>query len=150
MTGMLLAGEIDAAIITDRLDSPDVRPLIPEASLAEAEWFKKTGIYPINHIVVVKSELASSHPWVLGELYQAFKTAKESYLDRLNAQGAYSPADEMILQQKGIVGGDPLPYGVEPNRRAIEALAQFAYEQGILPGTYGVEDLFDAPVIDLE
>ncbi len=150
MDQMLIAGEIDASIGPDSIDSPEIKPLFAGASDVEAEWFKKTGIYPINHIVVVKSELASSHPWILGELFDLFKTAKELYLDRLNTSGPSSPDDELKLKLKGIVGGDPLPYGVLPNRKSIEAIAQFAYEQKMLPRPYSVKELFDPSVMDLE
>lgn len=72
---MLVAGEIDAAIGAGAIDLPQVKPLFAGALEIDTAWFKKTGIYPINHIVVVKSELAASHPWLLGEPYKAFKTA---------------------------------------------------------------------------
>jgi len=147
---MLIAGEIDAAISPQRIVAPEVKPLFADASDAEAKWFKKTGIYPINHIVVVKSDLASSHPWVLHKLFEAFKTAKEIYLDRLNTKGASSADDELKLRLMGIVAGDPLPYGIRPNRKAIETIARFAFDQKMMPKHYRVEDLFDPAVIDLE
>ena len=150
ITDMLLSGEIDAAIGADRVDSPEVKPLFARASDVEAEWFRKTGIYPVNHIVVVKSGLASSHPWVRDEIFRAFKTAKEIYLDRLTTQGPSSPDDELKLRLKRIVGGDPLPYGVPPNRKAFETLGQFVFQQKMLPKAYGVEDLFEPAVMDLE
>ena len=139
---MLLSGEIDAAIGADRIDSPEVKPLFDRAVELETAWYKKTGIYPVNHVVVVKSELVSAYPWLLGELFEAFKTAKKIYLDRLYKHGPSSPADEQNLRLRAIVGGDPLPYGIMPNRRAIEALAQFSFEQGLLPRPYRIEELF--------
>ncbi len=149
MTDMLLAGEIDAAIGAGPIDSPEVKPLFDRADV-EAAWFKKTGIYPVNHIVVIKSEIASSHPWVSGELFGAFKTAKELYLDRLRTKGPSSADDELKLRLSAIVGGDPLPYGIRPNRKAIEALAQFSFEQRLLPKRYSIEELFDPSVFELE
>ena len=146
---MLLAGEIDAAIGAERIDSPDVKPLFDRAAEVEAAWFKKTGIYPVNHIVVVKNDLAAAYPWLLGELFRAFKTAKELYLERLYSQGPSTPGDEQILRLKAIVGGDPLPYGLPSNRRAIEALTQFSFEQGMLPRPLKIEELFDPSVMDL-
>lgn len=146
---MLLSGEIDAAIGAERIDSPDVKPLFHNAEEVEMAWFKKTGIYPVNHIVVVKSELISSHPWLLSELFGIFKKAKEIYLNRLYTQGPSSASDEQNLRLKKIVGEDPLPYGLMPNRKAIEALAQFSYEQGLLPRPYGIEELFEPSVVDL-
>ena len=150
ITDMLLAGEIDAAIGADRIHSPEVKPLFNQASDVEAAWFKKTGIYPVNHILVVKSELAASHPWVLGELFGAFTAAKKCYLEHLSKNGPSSAEDEMRLRLMAIIGGDPLPYGLSPNRKAIEALAHFSFEQALLPKPFTVEDLFDTPQMCLE
>lgn len=149
ITDMLLAGELDAAIGADRVDSPEVKPLFEQASDVEAAWFRKTGIYPINHILVVTSELAKSHPWVLQELFGAFKTAKERYLEHLRTNGPSSADDDLWLRLSAIVGGDPLPYGVSANRRGIEALARFSFEQALLPRPYAVEELFDPPAMSL-
>jgi len=150
LNDMLVAGEIDAAIGAEGVTSPNVRPLIPDASNVEAAWFKKTGIYPVNHMVVVKRSLVDAHPWLPGALFGAFKTAKELYLDRLNREGPASADDTLKLELKEMVGGDPLPYGVPPDRKSYEALARFAFEHKILPRPYRVEDLFDRSVLDLE
>ena len=147
---MLISGEIDAAISPNPIVSPEVKPLFDEASTVEEKWFKKCGVYPINHIVVVKSDLAASHPWVLRGLFEAFKAAKESYLEHLYANGPSTADDELHLRLKNIVGGDPLPYGIYPNRLAIETLSQFAYNQRMLPKLYKVEDLFDPAVMSFE
>ena len=146
---MLLAGEIDAAIGAEKLDSPNVKPLFERASDEEAAWFKKTGIYPVNHVVVVKSDLVAAYPWLLGELFGLFMAAKESYLERLFTQGPSTPGDEQILRLKAIVGSDPLPYGIASNRKAIETLTQFSFEQGLLPQSYSLAELFDPSVMDL-
>jgi 4,5-dihydroxyphthalate decarboxylase len=149
MDEMLAAGEIDAAIGPNTIDSPEVKPLFAAASDVEAAWFKKTGIYPVNHIVVVKSELAAAHPWVLKELYQAFTSAKELYLERLAADGPSSADDKLKLRLQSTVGGDPLPYGVALNRKGIETLAQYAFQQKMLRKHYRIEDLFDPAVLAL-
>jgi 4,5-dihydroxyphthalate decarboxylase len=149
MDEMLVAGEIDAAIGAGAIDSPGVKPLFPGAADVEATWFRKTGIYPINHIVVVKSELAAKHPGVLGELFKAFKASKEIYLKRLAAEGPASADDKLKLRLQGIVGGDPLPYGVALNRKGIEALALYTFQQKMMPRQYRIEDLFDPAVIAL-
>jgi 4,5-dihydroxyphthalate decarboxylase len=98
--------------------------------------------------VVVKSEIASSQPWVLGELFAAFRASKERYLDRLGSGGPSCADDERNLKLKGIVGGDPLPYGMAANRKAIEMLAKYCFEQKMLPKLYTTEELFDPSVMD--
>ncbi|MDA8124646.1 MAG: ABC transporter substrate-binding protein [Deltaproteobacteria bacterium] len=146
---MLLAGEIDAAIGAEKLDSPDVKPLFARASDEEAAWFKKTGIYPVNHVVVVKSDLVAAHPWLLGELFGLFKAAKERYLATLAYEGAATPEDEKLLRQKAIVGEDPLPYGMAANRLAIETLSRYCTEQGLLPRPYALEEFFEPSALAL-
>jgi 4,5-dihydroxyphthalate decarboxylase len=147
---MVKSGETDASIIGSRLQAPEVRPLIPNADQVAAEWFKKTGAYPINHLVVVKSDLASAYPWLMPELFRAFKAAKEIYLESLYKEGPKTPADEQRLKLGTIVGGDPLPYGVEPNRTTVEMLLKFAHEQKLLSRPYTVEEMFQPSVLTLE
>lgn len=146
---MLLSGELDAAIGAEPQNSPDVKPLFDDAVKVEEAWFRKTGIYPVNHIIVVKSEVVSSHPWLASELFGLFKRAKELYLNGLYTQGPSSASDEQNLRLKNIVGGDPLPYGLAPNLKAIEVLAQFCFEQGLLPRPYMIEELFEPSVMNL-
>jgi 4,5-dihydroxyphthalate decarboxylase len=138
---MLLAGEIDAAIGAEGADSPDIKPLIPNAAEAELEWYRKHGVYPINHMITVRNDLVASNPGILGQLFAAFKEAKQVYLRHLEGPGPFSAADQTMIRLKGIVG-DPLPYGVGPNRKAIEMAAKFACEQKIVPKVYSVEELF--------
>jgi 4,5-dihydroxyphthalate decarboxylase len=145
---MLLAGEIDAAIGADGAESPDVKPLIPNADEVEVEWFKKHGVYPINHMITVRNDLIDQNPGILEQLFAAFKEARQAYMQRLQGPGPYSTADQNMIRLKGIVG-DPLPYGVGPNRRAIEMAARFAYEQHIVPKVYSVAELFRPDVIRL-
>ncbi len=139
---LLLSREIDAAVGDVRTDSPDIRPLIPDARQAGFAYFRKTGIYPINHTVVIKNSLLEAEPWVAEELFKAFKAAKASYLARLDAGKTLSPADETAVALKGVVGGDPFPFGVNANRKALEAITRFAVDQHAVPGKFSPEELF--------
>jgi 4,5-dihydroxyphthalate decarboxylase len=141
LNGMLLAGEIDAAIGASAT-SPDLKELIPNAAQVEAEWFKRTGVYPVNHFITVKSDLIAARPGILRDLWAAFKEAKQILLDRLNGPGPFSNEEQSLIQLKSIVGDDPLPYGVAANRKAIEMVAQFAYDQRIARKVYSIEELF--------
>src|SRR5215813_4259050 len=89
---MVASGELAAAIGVGKVDSPDVRPLIPDARNAEAAWYRKTGIYPINHTVVVKDSLLNDDPSLAPRLYEAFREAKGVFLRDL-AGGAPLPDD---------------------------------------------------------
>lgn len=145
---MLTDGEIDAAFGDVGGQSPDVQPLIPRAAEAEVAWFNRHGVYPINHMITVRNDLIAANPGILQQLFAAFTAARQVQAQHLEGSGPFTPADQDMLRLKGIVG-DPLPYGIEPNRKAIEMAAQFAYEQHIVPRIYSVEELFRPEVIRL-
>jgi 4,5-dihydroxyphthalate decarboxylase len=139
---MLVEGELAAAIGVGNVDSPDVKPLIPDATAVEAAWYRKTGIYPINHTVVVKDTLLQSDPSLASRLFAGFEAAKAQFLKQLGS-GAALPADAQILaRRRSIVGDDPLPNGLALNRQALEAIIRFAHEQKILPRAVEPEEMF--------
>jgi 4,5-dihydroxyphthalate decarboxylase len=147
---MLADGELAAAIGVGRVDSPHVKPLIANAHEAEAAWYKKTGLYPINHTVVVKDSLLQADPTLAPRLFNAFKEAKALFLQQLSAGAALSGEDQALAQRRSLVGADPLPYGLAPNRRAMEAVIQFAHNQKILPRQASPEEVFASNTLELE
>jgi 4,5-dihydroxyphthalate decarboxylase len=138
---LLKSGELDAAIGDIRLDSPEVRPLIPDAQQAGFAYYRKTGIYPINHGIVIKNAVLEAQPQVAVQLFNAFAASKRIYLARLEAKRDLTKADETALAL-GAVVGDPFPFGVAANRKALEAILQFAVEQHMLPAAGKPEELF--------
>jgi len=147
---MVAKGELAAAIGVGSVDSPDVKPLIPDAREAEAAWYRKTGIYPINHTVVVKDALLRADPTLAPRLFNAFREAKAVFLQQLRS-GAELPADAQALaQRRAVVGDDPLPYGLARNRPALEAIVRFACDQKILPRPVKPEEMFAAGTLELE
>jgi len=146
---MLLSGEIAAANGV-QTDAPDIKPLIPNAKDAGSSGLRKGGLYPINHTVVVKDELLAAHPDLAADLFDAFVRAKKIYVDRLKSGGIAEPtaADKTFAGVMEITG-DPLPYGVAPNRREIEAVIQYSVEQGILQKPFTVEEIFAKGTLDL-
>jgi 4,5-dihydroxyphthalate decarboxylase len=147
---MVASGELAAAIGVGRVDSPDVKPLIPNAREAEAAWYRKTGIYPINHTVVVKDALLQADPTLAPRLFDAFKEAKAAFLQRLRAGAELSTDEQALAQRRSLVGDDPLPYGLARNRPALEAVIRFAQDQKILPRRVSAEDMFASNTLDLE
>jgi len=140
MEEMLVAGELPAAIGV-QLDSPDVKPLIPNAREAGFAALRERGLYPINHTVVVRNDVLAAHPGLASDLFEAFDEAKQAYVARL-AAGHVENADDEFFKRVMDVTGDPLPYGIEANRKMLEAVIQHAVEQGIIPRRVAVEDLF--------
>jgi 4,5-dihydroxyphthalate decarboxylase len=147
---MLLAGELAAAIGVGKIDSPDVKPLIPDAAAAEAAWYRKTGIYPINHTVVVKDTLLDAERSLATHLFAGFEAAKAQFLKQLKEGSELSGDAAVLAKRRSIVGDDPLPNGLARNRKALEAIIRFAHEQKILPRVINPEEMFAANTVDLE
>jgi 4,5-dihydroxyphthalate decarboxylase len=139
---LVLSGEVPAAIGV-KIDSPDIAPLIPKARQAGLTALRERGLYPINHTVVVKDELLAAHPSLAADIFNAFAEAKRPYLARLAAGTLTEPSsDDEVFTQVLATTGDPLPYGLEPNRRVLETLVRHAHTQGIISRTVAVEELF--------
>src|SRR5262249_18432613 len=100
-----------------------------------------------NHTVVVKDERLEGHPGLAADIFNAFSEAKNLYVERLKKGQIEAPTktDERYKRVMEITGADPLPYGIEPNRRMIEAVIQYAGEQGLITRSFTMDELF-APV----
>ncbi len=137
----LVSGELSAAVGDVKVNSSSVRPLIPDAREAGFAWFRKTGIFPINHAVVVKNSVLAAEPWLAEELVRAFAEAKRAYLAHLAAGENLSAADQAAVEL-GKVVGDPFPFGIAANRKALEAVVAFAVDQQVIPKAVDVDGLF--------
>lgn len=146
---MLLSGEIDAAIGAGAVDSPDIRPLFSEPDALDAAWHKKTGVYPISHMLVVKNSELDSNDSLAQELFEVFKSAKTPYMKDLTSGEASNPADQALLKMGSIVGGDPVPYGFESSRKTLETFIGFNVEQGVIPRKVEPEELFPEDTLSL-
>ena len=135
------SGELAAAI---GVTGPGLEPLIPDAKEAGFAALRRSGHYPINHLVVVKDELLDAHPGLAVAVFEAFAEAKRLYVEQLRAGSIAepAPADERYRRVMEITGADPLPYGVEPNRAMIDQLIRYAVRQRILDRVPAYEDLF--------
>lgn len=145
MADMLGSGELAAAIGVD-CDHPDVGPLIPNAKEAGFEALRTRGHYPINHLMVIREELLEKHPYLARDVFDAFAEAKRVYLDRLRSGAIEKPTavDEMHKRVMEITGKDPLPYGIAPNRQALEEWVASALAQKIITRPVTIEELFPA------
>ncbi len=120
--------------------------LFPNAHELEAEWYKRTGIYPMHATIVVKDSVLAEHPWVARSLYDAFETAKQDWMARMNAgeiDGANEKKYKKIMQ---IVGSDPLPHGMEFNMPTILKLEDTAFKQGMIPERVPLERAWVDPL----
>jgi 4,5-dihydroxyphthalate decarboxylase len=150
MADMVASGELPAAINVET-DSPDVKPLIANAKEAGFAALKARGHYPINHTVVVRDELLEANPDLAPRIFEAFAESKRLYVEKMRAGriDKPTPADEMHRRVMEITGGDPLPYGIAPNRGPLEELISSAVEQGILSRAPAIEELFARNTRDL-
>jgi 4,5-dihydroxyphthalate decarboxylase len=133
LRAMLASGEIDAAIALTGVDPATVRPVIADPTAAAAAWFARTGAYPVNHLLCVKSALIEAYPWLPDEL-MAMSIAAKAAATEPSAEARFAP----------IVGEDVLPYGLESNRTSIAYCLRYAAKQGLVPTIYPVEELFAA------
>ncbi|MFZ0836221.1 MAG: ABC transporter substrate-binding protein [Xanthobacteraceae bacterium] len=142
MADMLMSGELAGAIGVE-VDHPDVAPLIPDALEAGLRALRERGHYPINHTIVIKDELLAKHPDLAGDAFEVFAEAKRQYIERLKGRKIEKPtAVDKMHERVMEIAGDPLPYGIAPNRKVIENLIGHASAQGIITRPVRVEDLF--------
>jgi len=139
---MLASGELVAAIGVD-LNAPDVKPLIPNALEAGLASLRQRGHYPINHTVVIKDELIAKHPDLAADVFDAFVRAKRQYVEELKAGRIQKPTEVDVVHRRIMeITGDPLPYGVAPNRKVLNELIRHALTQGIITKGVAPEELF--------
>jgi ABC-type nitrate/sulfonate/bicarbonate transport system substrate-binding protein len=148
---LLRSGKL-AAVLGARIDAPDVVPLIPDATDAALTALQERGLYPINHLIVVRDEVLRQRPDVAADIFDAFARAKQVYVDRLSNGGIESPTPTDQLNRKvlDLTGTDPLPYGIEPNREVLERLVRTGVDQKILSRPVDLEKLFAAGTLRLE
>ncbi|HKA71546.1 MAG TPA: ABC transporter substrate-binding protein [Xanthobacteraceae bacterium] len=142
MGDMLASGELAAAIGVEA-ESPDVKPLIPNALEAGLAALRMRGHYPINHLIVVRDELLAAHPDLAADVFNAFAEAKRRYVERLKAGRIDKPtAVDDVHRRVMDIAGDPLPYGIAPNRRVLDELIGHALTQKIIAQPVSVDELF--------
>ncbi|HMH57948.1 MAG TPA: hypothetical protein VK537_02080, partial [Galbitalea sp.] len=139
-------GELDA-VIGIELEHPDVATLIPHPDEAAFDALRDHGLYPINHLIVVKDELLERYPDLASDVFGAFVRAKDRYVDQLRAGAILepTPTDLMYTRVMAATGADPLPYGISANRAMIETLVNHAVSQGIIDHAPDVDLLFSEP-----
>ncbi|MBR0984162.1 hypothetical protein [Bradyrhizobium liaoningense] len=119
---MLLDGELDA-VLGETSDNPKLKPLFPDPAAEAARWYARRGVVPVNHLVVVTEQLAKSRPDVVTGIYDLLKRNKE--------------------QMGPATVPDLVPFGIEANRKPLELIVDYAFQQALIPRRYAVEELFD-------
>jgi 4,5-dihydroxyphthalate decarboxylase len=154
LDAMLLAGELDAVLSAHPPQSfergdPRVARLFADYRSVEEAYFRDTGIFPIMHVVAIKSELLAQHPWVAMNLFQAFEEAKRRSVARaLEVTATRFPVPWIydVAAKAETQFGELFPYGIEANRKTLEAFLQYAFEQGVCRRRLATEELFPRTV----
>jgi 4,5-dihydroxyphthalate decarboxylase len=158
---MMLSGELQATLMyivdpnlvdrstLDLWNHPDIRPLFPDTRAEAIRYYKKTGIYHINHGMVVKREIAEKHPWVPLNVLKAFEKANEAANDRRMAHVEYYLDAGLLPPEAGPSLRKPLVmHGVRSNRNTLETAAGFSFEQGLTNRRVTLEEVFAASTLE--
>jgi 4,5-dihydroxyphthalate decarboxylase len=159
LVDMMAAGEIQAGFTGNAgigragaptggawkaVEQQDYPELIANPEQAEAAWFKRTGIYPIHGLIVVRTEVLWKHPFVARALYDAFVEARAPYIAHLQS-GAGDSADDKKYRGLMKLVGDPLPYGMKANLTSIQAMLTYGLQQNLIPKPMSLEEAFVDP-----
>ncbi len=151
---MLEAGEIDALISADvprcvLAQSPKVGRLFEDYATVERDYYKRTGIFPIMHAVVVTRDLATGQPELVKAVYRGFCAAKDQMSEQyvkgmtFNNMTTMLPwLTKLIADDRALLGDDWWPYGIKANRAAIDAVLRYHHEQGLTRRRFTIEDVF--------
>lgn len=151
---LLEQGEIDALISADvptaiLRDSSKVGRLFEDYEVIERDYYRRTGIFPIMHTVVVTRELADNHPDVVRAIYRGFCAAKDGIQEQYVKGMTFNNMDimlpwltKLIGEDRELLGDDWWPYGIERNRSAIDAVLRYHYEQGLTQRRFTIEEVF--------
>jgi len=157
LTRLLADGEVDA-VISARAPScfvaghPKVRRLFPDFRAAEKDYYRRTGLFPIMHALGVRNDLAERYPWLPVSVYKAFAEAKriaDADLREVTALKIGLPWVNAELEATvDVMGEDFWPYGIEANRKTLEAMARYSFEQGLAVRQLTVEEMFAPTTLD--
>jgi len=158
---MMLSGELHATLLyirnpnlvdrstADLEHHPDIRPLFPDAAAEGRRFLAKTGMFPINHGMVVRRELLDRHPWALLNLYKAFVQANEiANRRRLDHIAYYADAGILDASTAAALARPLVQHGIRANRTVLETAAQYSFEQGLTPRRMALDEVFGASVMD--
>lgn len=160
---MLMKKELDATLLylTDRnlvdrsridIDSaPDIRLLFPDREAEARRYYAKTGIFPINHAMVMRRSLLKKYPWIPLNIFSAFLRAKEEVAATADSMLAPYFSSGLLCAEvkKTLAEIDPLAYGVKAARPVLEMISRFVHEQGLTKRRVKVEELFAPSTLDV-
>jgi 4,5-dihydroxyphthalate decarboxylase len=155
---MLESGELDA-IFTARAPScvtrgaPNVARLFPNVREVEGEYFKRTGIFPMMHMIGIRKTLVDAHPWLPVSVYKAYLEAKRIAMEQIQDIGQLRTTMPWIVEEYestvALMGKDYWSYGVAENYHALDTLTRYSFEQHLTNRKVAVEELFAPAVLQM-
>jgi 4,5-dihydroxyphthalate decarboxylase len=160
---MMIAGTLDAVIFyirktpnnlvdrstADLLNHPAIRPLYPDRHAEGVRYFRKTGIYPINHGMVIRREVAEKNPGIARKVLDAFQRANDAAeRARVELTEYHVEIGKLGAGAREALATPLIRHGMAANRKTIEAAAQMSFEQGLTPRLMKLEEIFAPDVID--
>jgi 4,5-dihydroxyphthalate decarboxylase len=156
---LLVTGEVDGLFHAAEPKAfsegnPNCVRLFSDSRTAEQDYYKKTGIFPIMHAVAVRRDLVEEHPWLIRVIFQAYSEAKQQVYDFQRRHAWYKTTMPWVSQEleetRAVMGNNFYSYGfTENNRKSIDALLRYCYEQGLSNSRLEVEKLFHSSTLKL-
>ena len=149
---LIESGEVDALFhaVEPRAyvkGHPLVARLFPDYRTTERTYYAKTGIFPIMHAVAIKRELLQQNPWLAEAVFKAYSRAKQIAYVEMAKTGWFMDMlpwyGQELEETRSLMGGNFYSYGLDPNRKTLETLFQYSYQQGLSKRELKIEDLFD-------
>jgi 4,5-dihydroxyphthalate decarboxylase len=159
---MLVGGELDATLLyltnpnlvdRSRIDlaaDKRVRALFPDRAAEGRRYYAKTGLYPINHTVVIRRALVEQHPWIALNLYSAFAAARAAVL-RAGTAALASHFETGVIGDdvRRALATDPMAYGIKATRNVLETITEYVHVQGLTERRVRLDELFAPATMDL-
>lgn len=150
LSELLASGELDAvlgALVPDSFGAhPDVVRLFPDFHATEKDYYRRTRIFPIMHLIAIKRAVHEKHPEIAQSLFDAFAESKAQAIERMREVGALAYMTpwlaDHIREMDEVFGPDAWPYGIGPNRPTLEALLSYMAEQGVIAAAPKLDALF--------
>ena len=158
---MMLSGELQATLLyivnrnlvdrstADLWNHRDIKYLFPDPRAEGVRFYKKTGLYPINHCVVIKREIAERHPWAILNVFKAFERANSIANDQRMEHVTYHIDTGLLpLESRKALATSVVQYGIAANRHVLETALQYSVEQGLTPRLLKLDEVFAASTME--
>ena len=132
---------------------PKIKRLFSDSRATERDYYSRTGIFPIMHAVAMRNDIIEAHPWLPEAVFNAYSQAKQMQYEAMRVQWIYGTLPwygQELEATRALMGANFWPYGVEANRKTLEALFQYSYEQGLAKKNLKIEDLFHPSTLNFK